>query len=357
MAACIRITILISILWAAPAWAADGEQFCELKEFPAAVMSTQDIVRGPFEIKLKNGLVFYLSPEPTGAAAKKFAKFTVEEKTKFYKRRHEMLSLVANAVAFPRAAGGFAIASDKVRACWGKENISIAQRLAELTIKPGEVDAGNLKKRGQEAIAELLQIFDALIWEDASVFVGAKQVSFSTFVGVGNGIAVWGVGFYHFGGVQMDVGYNFETEKKFIQFSWLKQTLKGAYVLYEQMLTVGLFRQYQLNPTIKYQEGTHIAVPPTFAYQRGENMVAGGVVGGLHLAYALSAYLGVNGDVGIASMLFGGAWAMGAVSTFWTDLTKKAFYRHEYEKSYAERIKGAWSRWFGGCDEDLSSKK
>jgi hypothetical protein len=335
----------------APVAAVAGED-CPLTNVPAVEFADQS-QHGPFLIRLKNGMEFYLSPVAPAAMADKFSAFSQEEKAEFFKRRYELLSMVAKALAFPRIAGGIALARDKVRACLGKEKVSIAERLGELTVEKSELDAGKMKKRAQEILTESLQVFDALIWEDASVLVGAKQVSFATILGAGSGLALANRGFYFFGGLQVDVGYNFETQKKFVQFSWLKQTLRGAAILFEQMITVGVLRQYQLDPTVTTQKATHIAVPPVIAYQRGENLVAGGLVLGINAADIGAGYLVSGGDYGWAGALMVSARFLSSISLFWTDLTKTTLYRHEYEKSYADRLKAAWNKWFKGCEEDL----
>lgn len=342
----LTVWFLTFLLWGSATYA-DNEPICQLQDLSAQQLRTLEPAGDHFRIQLENGLSFRLSSEPPAESREEFSRLTAKEKREFFRRRYELLKTAAKTLGFPRLAGGFAIARDKIKACLGKENKSVADRLANMTSGA----------RGAEVIAHSLQAFDRLIWEDASVLVKSKMVSFAVYVGAGSGLAVWNFGYYVNGGVQMDIGYNFETQKRFVQFSWVKQRLKGAIFCFEQLLGLGLLRQYQLEPTIETHEATAYTLPLGLNYRRGDTMVASGMTFGVQAADVGSALLAAGGDVGMAGALVVGSRVLSSLSLYWTDMTKKQVYRREFETRFHERIKSAWKRWLGNsCEDNLSQR-
>lgn len=344
----------------------DEGDSCELRELTRQeAKEFQSESEGYDRIRLRNGMTFELSLiAPTQALQVQLDQLTEAERRKFFKIRHDLLSFTAKTLAFPRVIGTLAWGKKKIKACFSRRapKQSSAEFLTQIQPSPSG-DLSPIAHQGYQAIAEILQINDYRIWNDMSVLIGARSVAWSTYIGLSSGMAIgnWGGLFQR--GIELDIGYDFEKEQRFIQIHWFRHSDVQAVWCFEQMLSFGFLRQYRLEPTIQSQEMTQVTLPPFFAYRYGSDTVSSGIALGGNLMYGVAAGMASMGLFELGAAIAAGSQVLSGMSLYWTQVTKSSFlYSHLQIQNPLAKARRAfqklknWRQWFAPPVRDCRAR-
>jgi hypothetical protein len=228
-----------------------------------------------FKVRLNDGMEFQLNAvAPDGED--KLANMGKEQRERFLQRRHEVLTSVARSLAYPRVLGFVPWAQKKFKKCAQK---SLAEAFPGITFSD-DISLGDIRSEGYAAIARALRTIDAVLWEDIYVVTHAKSVMLSTYISASAGLAVRRLGFLGWHGLEFDFAYDFQRKTRFRRLSWVKQSLRDSFYLFEAIVSFGvLVRQYELDPNLDTQAATSIHTPVGLMIRRGPSVVGlGGVL-------------------------------------------------------------------------------
>lgn len=307
-----------------------------------------------FEIRLKNGMSFQLSPtSPMGDDSLAGLEDGVREK--FFRRRKEFLTHFVRFLNYPRLMGAMSWSRKKVEGCFKKSELSPIEDLVQIHLGAEMREKGQLQRMGYETIAKMVQILDVEIWKDSSTFINAKSRTTTFIFGLSAGAAVPFFGVYGMKGIQLDFGYDFETKESFFQRNWLKQNLKNAVLCFEALIAAGVLQQYQVDRDLEEETTTTVAMPFGFAYRNNENTVSFGYLSGLSLADVTGVGLISLGFVAEGTAILSVGKGASLFSLYSTDTKRTTIPPSPAWKIFSEKL----NRLIGkkkGCEDHLDSK-
>lgn len=305
----------------------------------------------PFVIRLKDGTLFRLSKSPPeGLDKDPLAHLSNEESQRFFERRHTIISHIVQMLNFPATLGVMSMGQSIGRRCIGRDaGPTLAEKMAGMTFIEPNPTSSNLKRRGYVVIGDMIKGIDAYLWQggDASVLAQAKAMSFAAYFGVSSGVALANKGYFKMAGFEVDFGYDFESKRKFLQVSQIRQCLRSAVFCFEHMLTAGGVVLFHKDPAAKAQKTTNFYLPLAFGYRRGntetgQNLVGSGFMSGINLADFAVVGLAMSGQYEAATGVLAFFKALSSVGLYSTDGTRHLAFRRE--ASQESRLKSVWHR-------------